>query len=181
MQHVISVIRHIIVINDIRKLPEDGRRRFYPVLVASLRGENNRRRALTFMGWQAVIKTSQVRQCIVDIGIVRVGRVKWAQLGIFIFGPGGLALPPVPGFSVVGNINCTEAFDGSLPEEKTKISISETMFISEKCISLINLQFHEGLASVIAGQAKVHFDIVSGINVTAVTLGQHLVVHKVIE
>ena len=42
----------------------------------------------------------------------------------------------------------------------------------------INLQFHEGLPVEIAGQAKVQFDIVGGIDVT---LGQHLVVHKVIE
>ena len=42
----------------------------------------------------------------------------------------------------------------------------------------INLQFHEGLPVEIACQAEVQFDIVGGIDVT---LGQHLVVYKVIE
>ena len=88
-EHVISDIMHLIDIIDIRHIPKDGRIRFYPVLAAALGGEKNHRRAVPFMRWKAFIKTSHIRRCIVDIGIVMVGRVKWTRLGIFIFARGG--------------------------------------------------------------------------------------------
>ena len=101
MQHEISDIRHLIEILDIIHVPQDGRLLCYPVLVTALGGEKIHRLALLFMGQRAAIKTLHIRQCIVDIGIVIVGRT---HLGIIIIiAPSVKAFPFVLGFNVVGN------------------------------------------------------------------------------
>ena len=104
MQHEISDVRHLIKIINIIHVPQDGRLLCYPVLATALGGEKNHRRAVLFMGQRAAIKTSHIRQCIVDIGIVIVGRAKRTHLGIIIFiAPSVKAFPFVLGFNVVGN------------------------------------------------------------------------------
>ena len=50
IQHEISDIMDLIVIIDIRHIPQDGRLLCYPVLAAALGSEKIHRRAVPFMG-----------------------------------------------------------------------------------------------------------------------------------
>ena len=111
------------------------------------------------MRLDAAIEATHIGHTIVQIAFVMV--VKRTLLGII--NSRYYPAPPVLCFQIVGHIMSTKTliFRG---EPAKKCNIRVLMTIME--IKQIILQFHETLSGVVAGQAKMQFDIVRGINVT---------------
>jgi len=106
--------RHLIVLdqertyhlikNQEQEKPEDRSRRAYPVFAGTFRSENIDRWAILRMLWKRAINPTQVRQKIVQVGIVQL--CKRTHFGVI--NVDGNPSPPDSGFDIIGDIMSTE-------------------------------------------------------------------------
>ena len=90
--------------NQEQKIPEDRSRRAYPVFAGTFRRENIDRWAILRMHWKRAINPTQVRQKIVQVGIVQL--CKRTHLGVI--NVDGNPSPLDFGFDVIGDIMSAE-------------------------------------------------------------------------
>jgi hypothetical protein len=141
--------------------PQDRSRRAYPVFAAPFRSEKIYRWAILLMRREGAINTTQVRQKIVQVGIIMLS--KGTHLGLINF-QGNIA-PPIFGFHVVGYILCAETLIFGWEPVKASHTVKISDIMRTRNIIRINLQIHHTHSGVIAGQAEVNFDDIGGVYV----------------
>ena len=108
------------------------------------------------MHWKRAINQTQVRQKIVQVGIVQL--CKRTHFGLI--NVDGNPAPPDFGFHVIGYIMSAETliFDRE-PAKRTDQTLYKG-YNDNKLYKDLNLQIHETHLGVSPGQAEVHFDVI---------------------